>query len=97
MDTHRRTVTKAISYQLVGLVVMTVLGTIFTGSASAGGALAIISGTAGTLSYVLHERLWGLVRWGQLSVSLVDGSKPECLQALSHEQPHWQPRSAIPE
>lgn len=65
MDTKRRTVVKAITYQLMGLAVMTALGTFFTGSAGVGGALALVSATIGALGYVLHENLWAMVRWGR--------------------------------
>lgn len=64
METNRRTVAKAVTYQLMGLVVMTVLGTLFTGSPGMGGALAVISAMVGVLGYVLHEKLWAAVCWG---------------------------------
>lgn len=67
MDTHRRTLAKVITYQLSGLVVMTVIGAIFTGSAGAGGALALVSAVIGSMSYFLHERVWALVAWGRSS------------------------------
>lgn len=65
METNRRTLAKAVTYQLMGLAVMTLLGTLFTGSAGAGGALALISAAIGAFGYVVHERLWARVRWGQ--------------------------------
>lgn len=71
MDTHRRTVAKAVTYQLMGLVVMTALGVLFTGSTRAAGALAVTSAAIGALGYVLHERVWALVPWGQLSARSV--------------------------
>ena len=37
MDTKKRTIAKAFCWQGVGLIVMTIIGYIFTGSASAGG------------------------------------------------------------
>lgn len=63
MDTTRRIVAKAFSWQLVGLVSMTALGTIFTGSAGTGGLLALTSAALGTLCYIAHEKLWALVPW----------------------------------
>lgn len=65
METNRRTLAKAITYQLMGLAVMTLLGTLFTGSARAGGALALLSAAIGALGYILHEKLWTMVRWGR--------------------------------
>ena len=66
METNRRTMTKAVTYQLMGLVVMTALGALFTGSAGMGGALALASAAIGALGYVLHEKLWSMIRWGRL-------------------------------
>ena len=65
METNRRTVIKAVTYQLMGLAVMTALGAAFTGSTGMGGALALASAAVGALGYVLHEKLWSLVRWGR--------------------------------
>lgn len=65
MDTTRRTVAKAVSWQLLGLVVMTGLGAAFTGSAAAGGALALSSAAVGVLGYILHEKLWARIGWGR--------------------------------
>ena len=65
METNRRTLAKAVTYQLMGLAVMTLLGTLFTGSAGAGGALALLSAAIGAVGYVLHEKVWTWVRWGR--------------------------------
>jgi uncharacterized membrane protein len=45
---------------------MTTLGTIVTGSAGIGGALALASAALGTICYVVHEKLWARVPWGRL-------------------------------
>jgi uncharacterized membrane protein len=66
METNRRTLAKALSWQLMGLVTMTTLGTIVTGSAGIGGALALTSAVLGTICYVAHEKLWARVPWGRL-------------------------------
>lgn len=66
MDSTRRTIAKALSWQLLGLLTMTVVGTFLTGSASTGGALALTSAVIGALCYIAHEKLWALVPWGRL-------------------------------
>jgi uncharacterized membrane protein len=50
----------------VGLIVMTIIGYIFTGSAGEGGALALTSAVVGLVNYFLHERMWARVRWGRI-------------------------------
>jgi uncharacterized membrane protein len=64
METMARTLTKAICWQGLGLVVMTLLGYIFTGSMSAGGQLAAISAAISLLTYIAHEKLWARIAWG---------------------------------
>ena len=66
MDTTRRTLAKAITWQLLGLVVTTTLGYVATGSVTAGGALALSSALVGFVCYALHERLWSRIRWGRI-------------------------------
>lgn len=64
VETNRRTIVKAVTYQLMGLIVMTVIGTFFTGSPSRGGAIALVSAVVGAAGYILHEKLWAMVPWG---------------------------------
>jgi uncharacterized membrane protein len=66
METKKRTIAKAFCWQAVGLVVMSVIGYAFTGSAGEGGALALTSAAVGLMNYFLHERLWARVRWGRI-------------------------------
>ena len=69
METPRRTLAKAITWQTLGLFTMTVIGFIFTGSVSAGGSLAIASALTGVVCYMIHERVWTRVSWGRLDRS----------------------------
>ena len=66
METNKRTIAKAFCWQAVGLIVMTIIGYIFTGSAGEGGALALTSAVVGLVNYFLHERMWARVRWGRI-------------------------------
>ncbi|ETX15452.1 hypothetical protein OCH239_16660 [Roseivivax halodurans JCM 10272] len=66
METRARTWVKAIGWQSLGLVTMTLLGVLFTGSVSAGGTLALASTALGLCTYVLYERLWARIGWGRL-------------------------------
>lgn len=66
MDTTRRTLAKAITWQLLGLLVTTTLGYVATGSVAAGGALALSSALIGFVCYAAHERLWSRIRWGRI-------------------------------
>ncbi|MAM62297.1 DUF2061 domain-containing protein [Maritimibacter sp. UBA3975] len=66
MDTARRTLAKALTWQLLGLVTTTALGYAATGSLTAGGALALSSALVGFICYAVHERLWSRIRWGRI-------------------------------
>ncbi|MEO1016669.1 MAG: DUF2061 domain-containing protein [Pseudomonadota bacterium] len=61
MNNSRRIIAKAITWQIVGLTMMTLIGYVFTGSFQAGGALAIASTAIGFVSYILHEKAWNAV------------------------------------
>ena len=66
MDTRRRTLVKAIIWQIIGFVVMSLIGWIFTGSVLRSGAMAVTGTICGFVFYFLYERIWSQVRWGQL-------------------------------
>lgn len=69
METGLRTLAKAITWQVSGLVVMVALAYGATGSLSIAGGLALASSAAGFVTYFLHERIWQRVRWGRIGLS----------------------------
>ena len=65
MEQKKRTVVKALTWQIMGFFVMTALGYITTGSIQAAGGLALGAAAIGTVTFFFHERLWARVRWGR--------------------------------
>lgn len=65
METRLRSVLKALIWQVIGLTVMTVVGVLVTGSATAGGMIAAINTAIGFLTYFCYERAWSRIRWGR--------------------------------
>lgn len=65
MDTPARTFTKALTWQAMGLAMMTLIGFAATGSLSAGGLIAAVSSAISLVTYVLHERAWARISWGR--------------------------------
>ncbi|PWR03269.1 hypothetical protein DKT77_07325 [Meridianimarinicoccus roseus] len=65
MESPKRTVVKALTWQALGLVVMTAIGFVVTGSVGAGGSIAVTGALSGLLFYVLHERVWARIGWGR--------------------------------
>ena len=66
MDLKKRTIAKALTWQTLGFIVMLAIGYVTTGSLNAAGGMAIAAFVSGTITYVLHERIWDTVRWGRL-------------------------------
>lgn len=65
METRRRTLVKAVVWNLIGLLSMGVVGLIMTGSLGIGGAIAVINSIIGFTMYLIYERVWAAVRWGR--------------------------------
>ncbi len=49
----------------MGLIVMTLVGLVATGSAAIGGTLAIVNTAIGLTMYVIYERIWAGITWGR--------------------------------
>ncbi|WP_171121639.1 MULTISPECIES: DUF2061 domain-containing protein [unclassified Ruegeria] len=65
METRRRSVVKAVLWNAMGLIVMTLVGLVATGSAAIGGTLAIVNTAIGLTLYVIYERVWAGITWGR--------------------------------
>ncbi|MBY5973200.1 DUF2061 domain-containing protein [Pseudooceanicola marinus] len=66
METPQRSLVKAVLWTLLGLLMMSLVGLMFTGSAQLGGAMALVNAALGLLCYMGYERIWARVRWGRL-------------------------------
>ena len=65
METKKRTLVKAVVWNMIGLVVMALVGLVLTGSAAVGGTMAMINTAIGLTTYVLYERVWARIGWGR--------------------------------
>ncbi|SIO55840.1 Uncharacterized membrane protein [Rhodovulum sp. ES.010] len=65
METQQRTVVKAILWNVLGLLTMSLVGLALTGSAALGGVMAIANTAVGLVCYILYERVWSRIRWGR--------------------------------
>lgn len=66
MESTRRTISKALSWQLLGLIVMTVISFCFTGSVSSAISLSLTSMLSGLIFYIAHEKVWQRIQWGKV-------------------------------
>lgn len=65
METRRRSVVKAVIWNLIGLTVMALVGFIATGSFVTGGGMAVVNTSIGLVMYVAYERFWAGIGWGR--------------------------------
>ncbi len=65
METRGRSLVKAVVWNVIGLISMTVVGFVATGSFSAGGLMAGINTVLGFTTYLIYERVWAGIRWGR--------------------------------
>ncbi len=65
METAKRSVLKAVLWNVLGLASMTLTGFVLTGSASVGGALAVLNTGIGFVTYIGYERAWSRISWGR--------------------------------
>jgi len=66
METRRRTLVKAIVWNVIGLSVMSLVGLVMTGSVKVGGTIALVNTIIGLSTYILYERVWSRIAWGRL-------------------------------
>jgi uncharacterized membrane protein len=67
METPRRSLLKAVIWQVIGLLCMSLVGLVITGSVALGGAMALANTALGFCLYVAYERVWARIPWGRLN------------------------------
>ncbi|MEQ9695053.1 DUF2061 domain-containing protein [Shimia sp. SDUM112013] len=65
MDSRKRSLTKAVIWNLLGLITMSLVGFVATGSGALGGKLALVNTALGFALYVIYERVWSAIGWGR--------------------------------
>ncbi len=65
METRRRSILKAVIWNVIGLAVMAGVGFAYTGSFAVSGAMAAINASVGLTTYILYERIWARISWGR--------------------------------
>lgn len=65
METPLRSLVKAVTWQLLGLVTMTALARLMTGSWTTAGGFALAAALVSLCVFVVHERVWNHISWGK--------------------------------
>jgi uncharacterized membrane protein len=66
MDTNTRTLAKTVTYRLATFVLTYLITMLLTGQQTTSAGIAILSLTVGSLTFIIHERIWTRVKWGNL-------------------------------
>lgn len=64
MEFKRRTWTKAVTWQSLGLLVMTGVNNLYLDNLQQSMGLSAVLAGLGLVTYVAHEWLWARVKWG---------------------------------
>ncbi len=67
MDTNTRTLAKALTWNALGITVMTALSYPHTGSLLSAFGLSLSASASGFVCFLIHEKIWNGVRWGRRS------------------------------
>lgn len=65
MESRRRSLVKAVVWNIMGLASMTAVGFAATGSVTSGGVMAVVNTAIGFTMYLLYERVWAGIGWGR--------------------------------
>ena len=66
MDTYNRTFAKTLTYRTSTFLFTYLVTFALTGAKGTSIAIAILSLTLGAVTFIIHERLWTRVKWGNL-------------------------------
>ena len=64
-DGYRRSLAKAVSWQICGILSTMLLAGLFMEDVQMAGGFALLSAVQGLVFYVLHERLWDRMPFGR--------------------------------
>ncbi|UWQ92530.1 DUF2061 domain-containing protein [Aliisedimentitalea scapharcae] len=68
MESGLRSMVKAVIWNVMGLLTMTIVGFLATGSVAAGGVMAVVNTAIGFGMYLFYERVWARIGWGRRHV-----------------------------
>ena len=67
MDSSKRSITKAVVWELSGLLTLLVVGALMLKQPMAIGCLAVVFYLVRIIMFFLHERIWAkYIRWGKV-------------------------------
>jgi len=65
METHRRSIAKAVSYRVYATILTFLIAWALTGKLTIGLQIGALDAVVKLLGYFLHERVWARIKWGR--------------------------------
>lgn len=65
METHKRSLIKAVSWRLTGTVDTVLISWIITGRIGVAASIGLFELMTKTFLYYSHERIWQKIKWGR--------------------------------
>ncbi|WP_169568808.1 DUF2061 domain-containing protein [Sneathiella limimaris] len=65
MESTFRIVIKSVTWQLLGIIVVTMLSYIQTGEVLSAFMLAVSASFSGFVFFFIHEKIWSRITWGR--------------------------------
>lgn len=66
METHIRSITKAVSWRIVATLTTMLLVFLFTGNLAVSGGVGLTELLSKMVIYYLHERAWNVINFGRV-------------------------------
>ena len=66
METHARSIAKAVSWRIVATLTTTLLVFVFTGNLAVSGGVGLTELLTKTVIYYAHERVWNAISFGRI-------------------------------
>lgn len=65
MESHKRSIAKAVTYRIMGFAMTTAVVYVITKRADLAGGIGLADTVVKLGGYYVHERLWGRFHWGR--------------------------------
>lgn len=73
VETHWRSMAKAVSYRIVGSTATSLVAWFVTGSLWTGLSIGLVDSLIKVVCFYFHERAWHRVKWGLAKIETADG------------------------
>ena len=64
MESHKRSIAKAVSYRFFGSLITAGIALVLIGELDVALGIGFLDAVAKMTAYFLHERVWARIRWG---------------------------------